>query len=89
MRQTNAPHHRRGLVVTDGEASERLTRTRMIGWALLMFGIGLLRKERGDYAALRRYGVLVSADVLELAPRVAQEAQDYLNVPATLSCCRI
>lgn len=37
----------------------------IIGWALLMFGIGLLRKERGDYAALRRYGVQVNADVVE------------------------
>lgn len=36
----------------------------IIGWALLMFGIGLLRKERGGYAALRRHGVHVSADVL-------------------------
>ena len=37
----------------------------IIGWALLMFGVGLLRKERGEYAALRRYGVQVNADVLE------------------------
>jgi len=37
----------------------------IIGWALLMFGIGLIRKERGDYASLRRHGVRVNADVLE------------------------
>ncbi len=37
----------------------------IIGWALLMFGVGLLRKERGDYAALRRYGIQVNADVME------------------------
>ena len=31
----------------------------------------------------------VCADILNLAPRMSQEAQDFLNVLATLSCCML
>ena len=56
-------------ICTDGVDFTTLTMSPWVliaGWALLLFVIGLDRKERGWYASLRRYGITLSARVTEL-----------------------
>jgi hypothetical protein len=55
----------------------------IMGWTVLIFLIGLIRKERGPYASLRRHGVIARAKVMHrtLEPRTVQTAETLPDMP--------
>ena len=53
----------------------------MLGWAMLVYVIGLVRRERGQYADLRRYGERVTADVVKQDDVEQHEVETVPTLP--------